>query len=176
VSCSFGLAEEWQQLLEQEFQAFLRDPVTAGDHGARDVAGVQPRLVGDGLAESARAADRLHRHGQRRSAIADRVLNVAVEGPEVGVRHRQVPGPSQLRGVLRYRVRADRPQRPGSRPSGDGHRGPASRAVAPRSDAGRRRDAPEPAACAAQLYTARPTPGVLTPGTNRKVTVLGSSR
>lgn len=53
-----GLAEEWQQLLEQEFRAFLRDPVTAGEHGACDVAGVQLRLVGDGLAESALAADR----------------------------------------------------------------------------------------------------------------------
>lgn len=96
-----------------------------------------------------------------------------MEGPELGVRRRRVPVPSQVRGVLRHRVRADRPQRPGSRPSGDGHRGPAGRAVAPRSDAGRGRDAPEPAACAGQLYAARPTPGVLTPGTNRKVTVLG---
>ena len=38
-----GLAEERQQVLEQQFRAFLRDPVTAGEHGARDVAGVGVR-------------------------------------------------------------------------------------------------------------------------------------
>ena len=55
-----GLAEERQQVLEQQFRAFFRDPVTAGEHGARDVAGVQVHLVGDGLAQSALAADRQH--------------------------------------------------------------------------------------------------------------------
>jgi hypothetical protein len=54
--------------------------------------------VEDDLAESAFAADREHRHGQRRFAIADRVLDVAVEGPEVGVRSREVPGQPQLPG------------------------------------------------------------------------------
>jgi hypothetical protein len=96
-----GLAEERQQVLEQQFRAFLRDPVTAGEHRARDVAGVQLHLVGDGLAQSALAADRQHRHGQRRFAVADRGLGVAVEGPEVGVRRPQVPGPTQVRGVRR---------------------------------------------------------------------------
>jgi hypothetical protein len=41
---------------------------------------------------------------------------------------------------------ADRPRRPLSRPRGGRHRGPAGRAAAPGSGAGRGRDPPEPAA------------------------------
>ena len=59
-----GLAEERQQVLEQQFRAFLRDPVTAGEHGARDVAGVQLHLVGDGLAQSALADPQTRGTGQ----------------------------------------------------------------------------------------------------------------
>ena len=40
-------------MLEKQFRAFLRDPATAWEHGARDVAGLQLRLVGGDLAESA---------------------------------------------------------------------------------------------------------------------------
>ena len=70
---------------------------------------------------------------------------------------------------------ADRPRRPGPRPRGGGHRGPAGQAPAPVGGAGRGRDAPEPAAArAGQPDTARHRPPVLTPGTNRKVTVLGA--
>jgi hypothetical protein len=43
-------------VLEKEFRAFLRDPVAAWEHGARDAAGIALRLVGDDLAESALAA------------------------------------------------------------------------------------------------------------------------
>ena len=85
-------------------------------------------------------------------------------------------GPTQVRGVLRYRVRADRPQRPGS-PTIVGRwralvarlAGLSRRAVMLAEDETQL----NLLACAGQLYAARPTPGVLTPGTNRKVTVLG---
>ena len=86
-----------------------------------------------------------------------------------------MPGPSQVRGVLRYRVRADARSDPAHDQVVTGiaaRLAGLSRCAVMLAEDETHLNLPHVRAS----RTARPTSGVLAPATNRKVTVLGWSR